>query len=158
MVNHNSIGVGGLLRHHNQYLLVKHTYGEYLGQWILPGGHVNPGEHIDDAIVREFKEETMLDVIPRGILALRSRQRSSTSLDCYIVFLLEYIAGQPASDHLENDDVHFFSLEEINSMNNIIELSKIIINDFHASRLKVLEQSITYRPQGIDPASLRLYL
>ncbi len=158
MVNGNYIGVGGLLCHLNQYLLLKHTYGEYQGQWILPGGHVNPGEHIDDAIVREFKEETMVDVIPRGILALRSRQRSTTSLDCYIVFLVDYVAGQPASDHRENDAVQFFSLEEINSMNNIIELSKIIINDFHACRLKVLEESKTYKPQGIDSEFLRLYL
>ncbi|MBB6216266.1 ADP-ribose pyrophosphatase YjhB (NUDIX family) [Anaerosolibacter carboniphilus] len=158
MDNHNFIGVGGLLYHHNQYLLVKHTYGEYKGQWILPGGHVNPGEHIDDAIVREFKEETALDVHPRSVLALRSRKRSDTSLDCYIIFLLEYLDGQPASDNLENDAARFFCLEEINSMDNIIELSKIIINEFHAATLKVLEKSTTYSPQGMDPETLRLYL
>jgi ADP-ribose pyrophosphatase YjhB (NUDIX family) len=158
MENRNFIGVGGLLYHQNQFLLVKHTYGEYQGHWILPGGHVNLGEHIEDAIVREFKEETMLDVYPKGILAVRSRKRSDTSLDCYIIFLLKYLGGQPTSDQLENDEAKFFNLEEINSMDNIIELSKIIINDFHADKLKLLEKSKTYSPQGISPDTVRLYL
>ena len=32
-------------------------------KWELPGGKVNPGEFFDEALVREFKEETGLDIL-----------------------------------------------------------------------------------------------
>jgi 8-oxo-dGTP diphosphatase len=35
---------------------------EFPGQWTLPGGGVEQGEHPDDAVVREFAEETGLSV------------------------------------------------------------------------------------------------
>src|SRR3954463_5657568 len=36
--------------------------GEFPGFWSLPGGGVEQGEHPDDAVVREFGEETGLRV------------------------------------------------------------------------------------------------
>jgi nucleoside triphosphatase len=32
------------------------------GKWVIPGGHVDLGERIEDAVRREVKEETNLDV------------------------------------------------------------------------------------------------
>ena len=33
-----------------------------LGKWLFPGGHVEPGEMPDDAVLREAREETGLEV------------------------------------------------------------------------------------------------
>ena len=42
------------------------------GQWGLPGGAVEIGESVADAIVREVKEETGLTVRPRRIIGVYS--------------------------------------------------------------------------------------
>jgi 8-oxo-dGTP diphosphatase len=46
-----------------QILLIKRAAGgAYAGQWYLPGGAVDPGESPDDAVVRELREESGLEV------------------------------------------------------------------------------------------------
>ena len=40
-------------------------------KWVIPGGHVDVGERIEDAVVREVKEETGLDVTPVHMLAVK---------------------------------------------------------------------------------------
>lgn len=35
---------------------------KWKGKWVIPGGHVDLGERIEDAVRREIKEETNLDV------------------------------------------------------------------------------------------------
>ncbi len=46
-------------------LLLKRTNGPYKNQWALPGGKVEFGERLSEAIIRETKEET-------GILELKN--------------------------------------------------------------------------------------
>jgi 8-oxo-dGTP pyrophosphatase MutT (NUDIX family) len=46
-------------------LLVKHVpdYRSYwAGKWICPGGKIKPGESVREAVVREVREETGLDI------------------------------------------------------------------------------------------------
>ncbi len=47
----------------NQLLITKRPKGFHLaGLWEFPGGKVEDGEHQKDALVREIKEETNLDI------------------------------------------------------------------------------------------------
>ena len=48
-------------------LLVRHVKGERT-YWLLPGGGVEHGESAGDALVREMKEETNLDVVVRDLV------------------------------------------------------------------------------------------
>jgi 8-oxo-dGTP diphosphatase len=43
-------------------VLVKRKYPPYEGSWALPGGFVELGECVEDAVIREAKEETSLDI------------------------------------------------------------------------------------------------
>lgn len=57
----------GLCYREDSILLVKHDIdGEIL--WAPPGGGVEFGESIENSIIREFKEECNLDVIPDQFL------------------------------------------------------------------------------------------
>jgi 8-oxo-dGTP diphosphatase len=66
----SSVVVAGLLRQGQQLLLI-HQQGPYdrAPYWSLPGGKVEPGELLSDALVREVREETGLTVLRIGPLA-----------------------------------------------------------------------------------------
>ena len=56
-----AVRAAALLVADDKILLVNHQRGER-SYWVLPGGHVRPGETLADALVREIKEELELDV------------------------------------------------------------------------------------------------
>jgi 8-oxo-dGTP diphosphatase len=57
------VRVNGILTNENSLLLIKHINIGALGYlWSPPGGGVNFGESLEHALIREFKEETNLDI------------------------------------------------------------------------------------------------
>lgn len=63
------IGAYGVCRDRDGRVLLARNSGlsGFPGQWTLPGGGVDQGEHPDDAVVREFAEETGLSVRIDGL-------------------------------------------------------------------------------------------
>ena len=56
----------------NEWLVVKKTYSGLKGVWSLPAGFVQEAETIDEAAIRESKEETGIDIHIEGIVGFRS--------------------------------------------------------------------------------------
>ncbi len=52
------IGVYGILINDNKVLLIKKSRGAYKGMFDLPGGGIEFGEKVEEALKREFIEET----------------------------------------------------------------------------------------------------
>lgn len=121
------VGVGGIVIKENKVLLVRHTYGSFKGKWIIPGGHVEAGENIDDAILREIKEETSIDAKVKNIISVRSIILPDGSSEIYIVFLLDYISGTPTPDNIENDAAEFFDIEKAIRDEKVVYLSRYLI-------------------------------
>ena len=54
-------------------LLVQRRHPPFRGRWALPGGFVEVGETVEEAVVRELEEETQLRAKPIGIVGVYSK-------------------------------------------------------------------------------------
>lgn len=66
-MNYTKIGCEAWIARDGKVLLYKRGAGEHIGTWSLPGGHLEFLERVDDAIIRELKEELDLDLMPENI-------------------------------------------------------------------------------------------
>ncbi len=114
--------VTGVVIKDSKVLLARHTYGGGKGLLIVPGGYVNEGETPQDALVREYMEETKVTVKPLDIIGIRFNMH-----DWYIAFRAEYVSGEAVSDHEENSEVLWVDVEEALTREDVPELTKKLI-------------------------------
>jgi 8-oxo-dGTP diphosphatase len=59
------VGVKAFIFHNNKVLILQRAkpyIGENFTRWDIPGGRINPGEPLQEALAREIKEETNLKI------------------------------------------------------------------------------------------------
>lgn len=56
------VGVGAIILENDNVLIVRRGQPPKMGAWSIPGGGVDLGEDLEQACMREVKEETGLDV------------------------------------------------------------------------------------------------
>ncbi len=64
------LGVGAVVVHDGALLMVKRATDPARGLWSIPGGRVEGGEYISDAVKREVGEETGLDIEPGELIGI----------------------------------------------------------------------------------------
>jgi 8-oxo-dGTP diphosphatase len=69
------VGVGAIVLDGDRVLLVKRAHEPLKGEWSVPGGAVDVGETLEEAIHREVLEETCLDVEVGPIVDVLDRIR-----------------------------------------------------------------------------------
>ena len=114
--------VTGVVIREDKVLLARHTYGGGKGKLIIPGGYVNFGETPQEALVREYMEETRIEIKPTNIIGIRFNMH-----DWYIAFRAEYVSGEATSDNDENSEVLWMDIETALSRDDVPELTKILI-------------------------------
>ncbi len=97
--------MGAIVLQRDKILLVERGKQPLKGYWSLPGGVLETGEHLDEAIRREVLEETGLEVKPLGVFEIFERiMRDKEGKPEYHYVLVDYICKvtggelQPADD------------------------------------------------------------
>lgn len=114
--------VTGVVMKDNKVLLARHTYGDGTGLLIIPGGYVQHGETPQEALKREFFEETGIVIEPTKIIGIRFNLH-----DWYVVFRAEHISGVARTDNAENSEVVWLDVEEVQQREDVPDLTKTLI-------------------------------
>jgi 8-oxo-dGTP diphosphatase len=100
----------------NKILLVKRATVVFKGYWALPGGRVDAGETVEQAVVRELKEETGLDVnIVRKIGEYHeSGVQDGIEYDYYpACFLVKPVSGKIKKQEKEIKEIKLIDLKDV---------------------------------------------
>lgn len=133
------VAAGGLVSNsQGQILLLK---SPRYGDWEFPGGQVEEGETIPQALKREVLEETGVVVEVKSLVGIYSniRRPSIVNMD----FICEYISGEPQTG-AESSEVEWVSREQA--------LSRVKREAVYKRLKSMLEFSgqITYRAYSVD--------
>jgi 8-oxo-dGTP diphosphatase len=92
------VGVGGVVVHEGRVLLIKRGKEPLRGRWVVPGGTLELGESLEEALVREIGEETGVTVRPLEVLIVFDRiDRDGDAVRYHYVivdYLCEYQGGE----------------------------------------------------------------
>ena len=100
----------------NKILLVKRDTIPFKGYWALPGGRMDPGETIEQTVVREVKEETGLDTaIVCKVGEYREQGiKDDVEYEYYpTCFVVEKVGGEIKKQDSEIQEIHLFSLKQL---------------------------------------------
>ena len=117
-----SQSVAGVCIKDDKVLLARHTYGNGNGKLIIPGGYVKFGEIPEEALIREYLEETGVRVKAGRLIGIRFSAK-----DWYAVFAVEYVEGEARSDGDENSEVIWMDTAEALKDDTVPGLTKTMI-------------------------------
>ena len=111
----------------DRILLQNRTKNDWQG-YTLPGGHVEPGESFVDAVIREMKEETGLDIKNPRLAGVKQFPIEGGR---YVVLLFkanEYSGTVVSSDEGQMVWVDSSHLPEIHTVDDFEDLIRVINN------------------------------
>jgi ADP-ribose pyrophosphatase YjhB (NUDIX family) len=130
------LGVGALIFDEDRILLVERGREPLKGFWSLPGGAVETGERLEDAIIREVREETGLDVLPTSIALLFERIiPDSTGTAEYHYLLVDYLCKVQGGELCAGDDsacAAWFPIQDLDRL-SLTEGTLNVIRKIHAN-------------------------
>jgi 8-oxo-dGTP diphosphatase len=117
-----------LIEDGSRVLLQDRVKADWKG-YTLPGGHVENGESFVDAVIREMKEETGLDIYEPKLVGVKQFPIEGGR---YIVMLYKatkFSGEVVSSDEGRMDWVEYSRLSEINTVDDFEELLEVMNSD-----------------------------
>jgi mutator protein MutT len=110
------VGVGGVVLIGGRVVLIRRGKEPLRGRWVIPGGTVELGETLQEALVREMQEETGIVVRPREVVLVFDRiERQGPSVEYHYVIIdyaCDYVSGELRAGS-DADEVALVAPDEI---------------------------------------------
>jgi 8-oxo-dGTP diphosphatase len=103
------VAVAIIINENDELLLVKRNIEPAIGEWAFPSGYVDNKEAVENAVVREVKEETNLDIGVEKLIGVYSNSGNPVILIVYSTFPV----GGELRSGAECQEVKWFRLDNI---------------------------------------------
>jgi len=145
---HPVVGVGAVIVRDGRALIIKRAHEPRKGEWSLPGGLLELGESLTDAVRREIREETNLDIEVGPIIETFDRvHRDADGRIRYHFVIIDYVCWSSEGDAVPGSDadgVAWVSESEIDEYKVNAHAAEVIRRGLKASR-----------PQGFKASRLQ---
>lgn len=143
------VGVGAVLVHEGRVLLVRRGKQPLRGRWVVPGGTVELGESLEQALVREIEEETGLVVRPLEVATVfdRIEREDGVVRFHYVIvdYLCEYVSGELRAGS-DAEAVAFASPAELPAYALPPKALEVVLDGFRRRGVPVPEDLTGRRP------------
>lgn len=112
-----------LVHEGKRLLLQNRTKADWHGP-ALPGGHIEPGESVVDAVIREMKEETGLDISEPHLCGVKQFPRDDGGRYVVLLFETEKFSGELRSS--DEGEMFWLSRDEIDGRNAVADLGTLV--------------------------------
>ena len=100
------LGVGAIIIENDRILLARRANPPMQGEWSIPGGLVESGETIKEAVIREVREETGLEIEPVKLVEVFERiLRDKEARVQYHFVLIDYLCRMVSGQARAGSDV-----------------------------------------------------
>lgn len=120
---------GVIIERDGKILLVQEKQPKVYGKWNLPAGKVDVGETLEDAAIREAKEECGLDVEIVDHIFVMHPAVDRAVLHAYTV---REIGGEVTFPEDEILDAKWFTRSEIEAMSSELRAAEFVLGAIHA--------------------------
>jgi len=135
------VGIGAvIIDHHqddNRVLLIRRGQAPLLGEWSLPGGVLECGETLREAVIREAREETGLVVETGEMLGVYERViRSDEGRVRYHYVLIDFLCYPVGGDLKAGSDaadVRWFTRHELPALNLAYDANDVVLKGLECS-------------------------
>ncbi len=134
------VGVGAVIVEENCVLLIRRGQPPLLGEWSLPGGVLECGETLREAVAREAREETGLLVETGEMLGVYERViRDDAGRVRYHYVLLDFLCRPLGGDLKAGSDaadVRWFTRDELPALNLAYDAHDVVLKGLARSTSK----------------------
>lgn len=111
---HVNCAVGAVVIKDNKVLLVKRGRDPYKGTWMFPAGFIDFGEHPEETLKRELKEETGLEATDIHLIDILQNEDDPRAPGHFGIFYKVTVKdGDLQTDKEENQDIAWFELDKL---------------------------------------------
>ena len=125
------VGVGAVIVDDHRVLLIRRGQPPLLGEWSLPGGVLECGETLREAVVREAREETGLVVETAEMLGVYERViRDDEGRVRYHYVLIDFLCRPLGGDLKAGSDaadVRWFTRDELPALNLAYDANDVVL-------------------------------
>lgn len=140
------LGVAGIvINTRGEWLVVQKRYGGLNGKWSLPAGFVEGTETVDQAVLREIKEETGIDATVIQLIGFRSGVIKEKISDNMAIFFLRPVNPEQVPDPQLDElyEARWMTPEQLLEDERTTSMIKVF--------LKVNQEAGFETREGLDP-------